>query len=365
MSPTLPKKLSLSTGRIIIFLFVLSGLIAGPACRKTEIPRFLLNGYEQTNLVSDIPGYGAAFVDSTLVNPWGIAVAPSGPIWISDNGTGLSPVYSKTGATLRPPVVIPTPWDSVGGTPTGIVFNATTDFAFWVNKVKMASRFIFATEDGTIAAWGGGNKATIVADQSKWNAVYKGLAMASDGSANFLYAANFHAGTIDVFDKNFTKVPTTGFHDPNLPWGFAPFNIRNIGGWLYVTYAKQNAEKHDDVAGAGNGFVNIFKPNGTWVKRFASRGALNSPWGIIRSTVAFCKETEHAILIGNFGDGHINVYDDDGKWVGPLKDDGRAIWIDGLWALENNVPATDSTQVYFTAGPGHEKHGVFGYLQRR
>lgn len=352
---------SLTKSAAIAFLILLT---MGPACRRTEIPRGFLNGYDQVNLVSDIPGL-AAKTDTALVNAWGIAEAPSGPIWISANGTGLSPIYNKTGATLRPPVIIPTPDSAAGGKPTGIVFNGTTDFAFWVGKQKTASRFIFATEDGTLAAWGGGNSATIAADRSKWNAVYKGLAMAQDNGENFLYAADFHNANIDVFDKDFMWVSGKPFHDPGIPSGFAPFNIRNIGGWLYVTYAKQKGpDNEDDQAGPGNGFVDIFKPDGSFVKRFASRGALNSPWGIVQSTVGFCREAEHAILIGNFGDGRINVYDDDGRWVGPLMDRGKPVWIDGLWAIENNVPATDSMELYFTAGPADESHGLFGYLKR-
>lgn len=366
MSLTLPKRLPPKFWGAATLLLPLLIIIAGPGCKKkTEIPPFLLNGYEQTNLVSDVPGW-AARVDSALVNAWGIAVAPSGPIWISDNGTGLSSVYDNAGMTLLPPVIIPRPDSSAGGAPTGVVFNGTTDFSFMVGKTKVASHFIFATEDGTLAAWGGGKAATIAADRSKWNAVYKGLAMANDGGENFLYAANFHDAKIDVFDENFQLVTGKPFHDPGIPAGFAPFNIRNIGGWLYVTYAKQKLPaKHDDTAGPGNGFVNIFKPNGSMVKRFATRGALNSPWGIVQTTVGFCEEKEAAILVGNFGDGHINEYDDDGRWVGPLKDDGKPIWIDGLWGLENNVPKTDSSRLYFTAGPTKETHGLFGYLKRR
>jgi uncharacterized protein (TIGR03118 family) len=363
MSRTLPKKRFSRTRLAAVAALILLG--AGLGCRKTEIPAFLLNGFEQTNLVSDVPGW-AARTDSALVNPWGIAEFPTGPIWISDNGTGLSSIFNNTGGLLRPPVTIPTPDSPAGGTPSGIVFNGTTDFAFMVNKQPVASKFIFATEDGTLAAWGGGNVATIVVDQSKFNAVYKGLALAQDGANNFLYATNFHEARIDVFDKNFNLVSGKAFHDPGIPSGFAPFNIRNIGGWLYVTYAKQLApDNHDDQAGPGNGFVDIFKPNGSWVKRFATRGALNSPWGIVRATAGFLHETESAILIGNFGDGHINVYDDDGRWVGALKDDGRPIRIDGLWGLENNVPATDSSRLYFTAGPEKESHGLFGYLKQR
>lgn len=362
MLQAIPKpKASVTSGISILFFVLITGAVA---CRKSEIPPFLLNGYEQTNLVSDIPGFGAAIIDSTLVNPWGITEAPSGPIWISDNNSGLSPIYNSSGMTLRPPVIIPSPDSVAGGTPTGIVFNNTTDFSFMVNKQPVASKFIFATEDGTIAAWGGGNNATIVADRSPWNAVYKGLALGNDGSANFLYATNFHEGRIDVFDKNFNLVSGKAFHDPGIPAGFAPFNIRNIGGWLYITYAKQKPDKHDDEAGPGNGFVDIFKTDGSMIKRFASRGPLNSPWGIVQSTVGFSKDTEHAILVGNFGDGHINVFDDDGRFAGPLMDKGRPIWIDGLWALENNVPKTDSSRLYFTSGPDKESHGLFGYLKR-
>jgi uncharacterized protein (TIGR03118 family) len=364
MSRALPKKSILRRRGAIVFFPILILLLAGLGCRKL-VQHFLLDGYEQTNLVSDVPGYGAVFIDPSLVNPWGIAVAPSGPIWVSDNGTGLSTIYNKSGATLRPPVSIPTPDSSGGGAPTGIVFNGTTDFSFLANKKKVASRFIFATEDGTLAAWGEGNFATIVANRSPWNAVYKGLALANDGGANFLYATNFHGGTIDVFDKNFTFVTGKAFHDPSIPSDFGPFNIRNIEGWLYVTYAKRiPPENRDDLAGPGNGFVDIFKPDGSFVKRFASQGALNSPWGIVQSTQEFCKKGVTTVLIGNFGDGRINMFSEQGKFLGPLQDDKHIVFIEGLWALENKVPGTDPTQLYFTAGILKEKHGLFGYLKR-
>jgi uncharacterized protein (TIGR03118 family) len=364
MFPVLPKRLAPITRGIAVLLLIL--FLAGAGCRKTEIPFVLLNGYEQTNLVSDISGFGATLIDSTLVNPWGLTESPTGIIWLSDNGTGVSPLYNASGMSLRPPVIIPSPDSVAGGTPTGIVFNGTTDFAFRSGKAMAASKFIWATEDGTIAAWGGGNSATIVVDQSKSNAVYKGLALANDGTGNFLYATNFKESKIDVFDKNFNLVTGKPFHDPGIPADFGPFNIRNIGGWLYVTYAKHKApDNHDDLAGPGNGFVDIFKPDGSWVKRFATRGPLNSPWGIVQATTSFSGGTEHAILIGNFGDGHINVYDDDGRFAGPLSDGGRPIVIDGLWSLENNIPATDSTRLYFTAGPNGESDGLFGFLKRK
>lgn len=333
-------------------------------CKKNE-QHFLLNGFEQTNLVADLAVYKPAFIDVNLANAWGIAAAPSGPIWISANHTGLSTIYNKDGMTLRPPVTIPLPQSPTGGSPTGVVFNPTTDFMIMSGKNSQASKFIFATEDGTIAAWGSGNSASIVADRSPFNAVYKGIAMARDGQDNFLYATNFHESKIDVFDKNFGYVSNKSFTDPGIPLGFAPFNIRNIGGWLYVTYAKQKPDKHDDEAGPGNGYVTVFKPDGSMVKRFASNGPLNSPWGIVKAKEGFCRESFSAILIGNFGDGHINVYSDDGNFLGPLKDDGHPIQIEGLWALENDVPLADPDQLFFTAGPADESHGIFGYLKKR
>ncbi|HMH33973.1 MAG TPA: TIGR03118 family protein [Puia sp.] len=353
---------SIASRRSLYVLFILFMLGAG--CRKNDL-RKLLNGYEQTNLVADASGFDALRIDANLVNAWGIAATPSGPIWISANHTGLSTVYDKNGATLRPPVTIPLPGGGPGGSPTGVIFNPTKDFIIWTDKKGAPAKFIFATEDGTIAAWAGGNIASIVADKSSSNAVYKGIAMAEDGSENFLYATNFHEARIDVFDKNFMLVSGKPFIDPEIPAGFAPFNIRNIGGWLYVTYAKQKPDRHDDTAGAGNGYVTIFKPNGTMVKRFASKGALNSPWGIVEAKFGFSDESEKVIIIGNFGDGRINLFDDDGRFIGPLKDDGHPVIIEGLWALENEIPTAEPGQLFFTAGPAGESHGIFGYLKRR
>lgn len=347
---------------LVCTMFIL--LLVTTGCKKNELPA-LLNGYEQTNLVADTAGFHAMKIDPNLANAWGIAEAPSGPIWISANHTGLSTVYDKNGSTLRPPVTIPSPGSSNGGSPTGVVYNGTQDFMIRVGKQNQASKFIFATEDGTIAAWGSGSSAVIVADRSPLMAVYKGIAMATDGSANFLYATNFSKGKIDVFDKNFSVVTNKPFHDPGIPAGFAPFNIRNINGLLYVTYAKQKPDHLDDVAGPGNGFVTIYKPNGSMVRRFTSHGSLNSPWGIVQAKIGFCNESEAAILIGNFGDGRINVFDDDGKFLGPLKDDGHPITIQGLWALENDVPLASPNQLFFTAGPADETHGIFGFLEKR
>ncbi|MCF6402631.1 TIGR03118 family protein [Chitinophaga filiformis] len=323
-------------------------------------PPPVTKNYNQVALVTDVGSgpYSSGQVDANLINPWGIAVNPAGAIWVTNNGTGLSTVYDKSGAILQSPVSIGAPGSSTGGRPTGIVYNGTSDFMVGGAPAK----FIFNTEDGLILAWAAGAVATTVADRSAAHAVYKGLELAKDGAANFLYAANFYAGTIDVFDKDFNMVTGKPFVDPTMPAGYAPFNIRSIGGNLYVTYAKQDAVKEDDVKGEGNGYVSIFKPDGSFVKRFASQGALNAPWGIVAAADGFW-EVNNTIIIGNFGDGKINVYDQDGAFLGQLKKGDNPIVIDGLWALEN-IPSTPSTQLFYVAGPGNETHGVFGYVMR-
>jgi uncharacterized protein (TIGR03118 family) len=312
----------------------------------------------QTNLVADTAGYNAAKIDTNLVNAWGIAVNPTGIIWISSNHKAVSTIYDKTGQTLRPPVTIPSVNANEPGAPTGIVFNSSTVFG--------GNKFIFAGEDGIITAWASGNAAVKVADRSQFNTVYKGLAIATDAGASFLYAANFRGGKIDVFDGNFNYVTGKPFSDTSIPAGFGPFNIQNIGGLLYVTYAKlKGPDNEDDEAGPGNGYVNIFKPDGTLVRHFASQGPLNSPWGITHAPAGFAGGPE-AILIGNFGDGKINIFDLQGNYRGQLQDDGQAIDIEGLWAIDFlNTNAHPNDPLYFTAGPKEESHGVFGYLKKK
>lgn len=342
-------------GLFILFMFFL----AGAGCKKHDEQRFL-NGYQQTNLVADVDGYGAAIIDPNLVNAWGIAIAPSGPLWISANHTGSSVIYNRSGMTLRPPVTIL----NGEGAPTGQVFNPTTDFVITDNGKP--AKFIFTGEDGTITAWNGGNNAGKVADRSAWEAVYKGLAMGNDGNGNFLYAANFKGQKIDVFDNAYNYVTDKPFEDHSIPSDYGPFNIRNINGKLYVTYAKLKApDNMDDEKGPGNGYVDVFSMKGKLLRRFASRGPLNSPWGIVQATTGIMN-VPNAILIGNFGDGRINVYEAEGEFIGPLRDDkNHPIVIDGLWALENNVPGGDANQLFFTAGPAEEEHGLFGYLSRK
>ncbi len=328
-------------------------------CKKHDMPPVSLSGYHQTNLVSDVAGYGAARIDPALVNPWGISFSATSPLWISANHTSVSVIYDKDGNTVIPPVTI----QGGNGAPTGQVFNGTTGFI--IPGTSKPSRFIFCGEDGTITAWNGGAAAILVADRSHEDAVYKGMATGNDGTANFIYVANFKGSAIDVFDSNFNYVTNKPFHDASIPANYGPFNIRNIDGKLYVTYAKHKAPGNaDDQKGPGNGYVDIFSLSGKLLKRFASGGHLNSPWGIVAAAPGFAPISD-AILIGNFGDGHINVFDDDGSFIGSLKDEsGIDIKIDGLWAIENNIHNADPNFIYFTAGPADESHGLFGYLSK-
>jgi uncharacterized protein (TIGR03118 family) len=323
--------------------------------------------YRQHNLISDIPGV-AEHTDPNLVNPWGIADGPTTPFWIADNHTGVSTVYDGNGFETRTAVTVP---PAAGGTPpaapTGIVFNATTDFVVGPNQ---PAHYVFATEDGTISGWNTGAAAVLKVDQSASGAVYKGLALASSGGKNYLYATDFHAGRVDVFDAGFKPVTLAGsFADPTVPAGFAPFNIQNIGGQLYVTYALQDADAHDDVSGRGNGYVNVFDPNGALLRQFASRGPLNSPWGVVMAPPGF-GGYDGALLIGNFGDGRINAFNPaTGGFLGDLHDPcGTPISIDGLWGLifGNGGQGGDTHTLYFTAGIPYngnvEDHGLFGRI---
>jgi uncharacterized protein (TIGR03118 family) len=275
-------------------------------------------------------------------------------------------VYDGNGVQAHAAVTVPPP---AGGTPpaapTGMVFNATTDFLVGPNQ---PAKYIFATEDGTLSGWNTGASAVLKVDLAASGVVYKGLAMASSGGKNYLYATDFHGGRVDVFDANWLPVALAGsFSDPNIPAGFAPFNIQNIGGRLYVTYALQDADKHDDVSGPGNGYVNVFDTSGQFIKRFASEGDLNSPWGMALAPVGF-GGFDGALLIGNFGDGRINAFNaTTGGYLGTLLDaSGKVISNSGLWSLTfgNGAKAGSSRTLYFTAGIAGsgkvEDHGLFG-----
>jgi uncharacterized protein (TIGR03118 family) len=315
------------------------------------------NVYKKRNLVSDINGV-ARITDRNLVNPWGLAFGPTTPAWVADNGTGVSTLYSG-GVHGSIPMIVPLVVTIPDGKPTGTVFNGTAGF-----KVNGApAHFIFDSEAGTITAWASGT--TAVNEATTPGAIYKGLAIATKGSTTLLYAANFHAGTIDVFNDAFA--PTTapgGFVDPNLPKGFAPFNIQEIGGRLYVAYAMQDPDAEDEVAGPGLGYVDVFDTAGHLMRRLVSQGALDAPWGLAlapRHFGAFSRD----LLVGNFGDGKINAYDQrTGAFRGTLNNrDGKPITIDGLWALRfgNGVIGTPQT-LLFTAGIADEEHGLFGEI---
>ena len=342
---------------------VAAGLVAVVACSSDNSPTtpVLPTAYAEAKLVADDASLGATTVDANLVNPWGIAFSSGGTMWVSDNGTSLSTLYDGTGAKLQLVVGIPQAGGSAGGKPTGQVFNSTTDFL--INGGNKAL-FIFAGEDGTISAWNqaAGTNAVIVADRSTNGAVYKGIAMASNGGANFLYATNFKGNSIDIFDKNFAYV--SSFTDTSVPSGYGPFGIHTINGQLFVTFAKQKApDNEDDEAGVGNGFVDIFDAAGTLVKRFESNGRLNSPWAVVAAPSDFGSAGGN-ILIGNFGDGLIGAYDaTSGAFKGFLHDSNNAsLVIPGLWDLAFGVGSAPATNLYFTAGPDDESHGLIGTL---
>jgi len=322
--------------------------------------------YEQHNLVSDgaVP---ADLVDAALVNAWGLVASGTSPWWVADNGADLSTLYNgNTGAKQALTVSVP-------GAPTGVVFNGGTGFAVSNGTATAPARFIFATEEGTILGWSPAvalTQAVVAVDNSAGGAVYKGLAIASTAAGDRLYAANFHAGTVDVFDAGFHP-GSAGFSDVALPSGYAPFGIRNLGGTIYVTYALQDADKKDDVAGVGHGFVNAFDTDGHLLRRVASRGRLNSPWGLALAPADFGQFGGN-LLVGNFGDGHINAFDlERFEGSGELQErgqlhaaDGSPIAIDGLWALAfgNGAGAGPTNALFFTAGPFDEEHGLFGKL---
>jgi len=346
------------------------------------------NNYMQHNLVSDIPGF-ADHVDPCLVNPWGIVASPTSPFWVSANGAGLSTLYDGAGTASALIVNIPGPSNaqasgqlcgttSMGpGAPTGVIFNDTASFLIGAAPAS----FIFATEQGTIVGWNGaaGKIGAIMADRSANGAVYKGLATATRSEGPLLYAADFGNGKVDVFDGNMKLQSLDGaFTDPQIPEGFAPFNIQNLGGSLYVTYAKQDAEHHDDVAGPGNGYVDVYDLNGLLLQRLISAGPLNSPWGLSIAPAGF-GDFGGALLVGNFGDGIVNAFDPlSGAFLGTLQGaNGTAIHISGLWGLTfgNGSRATpgavpsggDVNTLYFTAGIAGpdtvESHGLLGSIQ--
>jgi uncharacterized protein (TIGR03118 family) len=328
-------------------------------------------GYIKTDLASDIPGR-APSTDPSLVNPWGLVRGATTPWWAADNGVGESTLLKADGTRFPAPfnpVNIPMTDCTGSGTPTGIVFDGTGSFNFTgCDGTAHKGRFMFATEDGSIVAWDIPMTTAVTVVNPSPAAVYKGLAIGSNANGTFLYATNFRAGTVDVFDSNFHHVTLAGsFSDPGIQSGFAPFGIANPGdGQLYVTYARQDAALHDDVAGPANGFVDVFDTNGNFVRRAATRGRLNSPWGVAIAPANFGR-FHNDLLVGNFGDGRINVIDPvGGDFIDQLRGpDNRPFTIDGLWAIVFGAGSANSgptNALFFTAGLDNETHGLFGRI---
>jgi uncharacterized protein (TIGR03118 family) len=322
------------------------------------------HGYRQINLVADRPGR-AKITDPNLVNAWGISHGPNTPLWVSDNGTNVSTLY-QGGAHGTPPSIVPLVVRIPGGAPTGQVFNDTHRFK--VPGTGASALFIFAGEHGDLSAW---NQAVPTPTKAVHithvrHAVYKGLALVHSPFGALLLAANFRSGRVDVFNGRFKRLHTRHlFSDPRIPKGYAPFNVATIGHRVFVSYAKQDSARMDDVAGRGHGFIDVFTNYGTLRHRFASRGVLNSPWGMTIAPTGFGRFSND-LLVGNFGNGRIHVFNPrTGKLLGALRDrHHRPIVIDGLWGLLPGDQAAGGTHsVWFSAGPNDESHGLLGLLR--
>jgi len=315
--------------------------------------------FTQTNLITDDQSINkAVLTDTNAVNVWGISFAPKGAFWVSNNGTGTSTLYAvdpKTNSPFTIPLVVSIPGD---GSITGQVFNGTSAF----NK----DPFLFVSEDGTVSGWRGslGTSSETFVSGSSSN-VYKGVALGTTGGNTYLYAANFKTGNIDIIKSDSSNPDLAGkFFDAGLPAGYSPFNIQQLDGKLYVTYAKQNGK--DDIAGPGHGYVDAYDLNGNLIGRVGSAGTLNSPWGLAIAPKTFGKFAGD-LLVGNFGDGTINAFNlSTNSFVGQLDGaSGNPLSIDGLWGLTpgNDGGAGSSNRLFFAAGPGGESHGLFGSIQ--
>lgn len=351
MAPSIRRR-GVAAGLLVLGLFV------SPAASATDAAA---TGFSVRNLVSNGP-VPAEHVDRNLVNAWGLAFGKGSPAWVADNGTGKSTLYDGNGNKVPLVVTIP------GGAPTGTVFNETPRFRVTQAGKSGPSRFVFASEAGLVTGWSPAvnlNRA-VVAFRAGDGAIYKGITLAFSEGSPQLYVADFHNAKIDVLDGSFRRVSSPGgFADPALRAGFAPFNIRFLDGKLYVAFAKQDAQRSDEVAGPGLGFVDVFNPKGFLLKRLVQRGLLNAPWGLELAPPRF-GPFGGDLLVGNFGNGTINAYDPAsgaprGTLSGP---NGRRLVIDGLWALSfgNGADAQRFGTLFFTAGPNDEADGLFGRI---
>lgn len=348
-----------------IFLACFLGMISAGAVVNASAQS---NTYQQTNLVSDLP-QTAVHADRNLLNPWGIAVIPGEAFFISANHHGGARLYDAAGNNVNPVqfAIPPADGETTRPRPSGIVVNSTDEFI--LNGI--ASQLLIAAEDGTISGWASvnGNLPSVAAqgvDKSSEGAVYKGIAVLTPACcAPFLAVTNFHSGFVESFTGFFVRLaPPGSFTDPALPAGYVPFGIQVIGSQVFVTYALQNAAKHDPVLGPGHGIVSIFDLEGNFVKRFATGGPLNTPWSVAKASAHF-GAFSNAILIGNFGDGTIEAFNAlTGKFLGRLKDkNGKYIVNPRLWGLTFGSGGTgDANTLYFTAGPNLGKDGLFGAI---
>jgi uncharacterized protein (TIGR03118 family) len=374
---------------LFVFAIACQKKIDQPASQQDEIATSAnhpqsVKDFEQVNLLGNNMSYHPARVDPTFVNGWGIAFTGTGVAWVNAQAMGLSFVLDKEGLQLRPPVMIPSPTMISGGAPTGIVFNGGNNFKL---SNGQAARFIFVGDDGVLSGWNGaaGNNAIRIKDNSA-TASYTGLALVKNGTDSFLYAANFKSHRIEVWSNTFTSVPLPffAFRDNHIPHDYSPFNIQALDGKLYVMYAKVGSDG-DEVKHPGFGFVDVYNPDGTLHRRFIEHGQLNAPWGVAHAPAGFFMDTDadnnhdikekhgddddngDAILVGNFGDGHINAFSNSGKFLGQLRQHGKPIEIEGLWAImfpPTTATAIDPNRLYFAAGPGDETEGLFGYIHK-
>lgn len=348
---------------------IVHGLVAASIALVSTPSVLNAQHYKQTNLVSNIPGM-AATTDPNLVNAWGISRGTTTPWWVSDNGTGLTTLYSGTGSIVPLVVTIPAA-DSGSGTPTGQIFNGTQDFQLTPGN---PARFLFVTEDGTVSGWNPAVSATaaVIKVNTHGASVFKGMAVATvtdphGGSANYLYVADFRKARVNVYDTNFHRISMDedAFRDERVPHGFAPFNVQNIGGDLYVAWAKQDGAKHDEVDGAGLGYVTVFSPTGRRLHRLQWSKWFNAPWGMAQAPSDFGVYS-HDVLVGQFGSGQILVFDPvTGALKGTLNDASNApITINGLWGINFGSGGTSgsATALYFAAGLNDEQDGLVGTI---
>jgi uncharacterized protein (TIGR03118 family) len=383
----------LSHGRLVVSFSLFACMLFISSCEKTDtaspsqdlslsknqkqkVKR--LKDFHVRMLASNSSAYGAEHIIPTLKNAWGLAWSTTGTPWTGSQAGHVSDVMDSIGNRIAAidPVNIPSPASATGGNPTGVVFNPTAgQFVIPSGNAtaSQAARFIFVGVDGVISAWNGtwGHNSYRVGVNE--GSAYTGLTLASNAGSNYLYAANFSMGRIDVWNSNWAPQNWAGaFMDPNLPAGYSPFNIQVVAGQLYVMYAKVDEEEHEEEKGVGLGIVDVYTTSGMFVKRFATGGTLNAPWGVAMAPVTFYKDDDDddagpAILVGNFGDGHINAYRaKDGKFLGQLSMHNTPITIDGLWAI-SFAPSTspiNQNLLYFAAGPNDEEDGLFGYISR-